>query len=101
MDRYEKAARKHQGLYVTVTYDLGRFCHGDLEYDAIIQKVAKKYGGSEFGSGGGLGGRDINFAFTEEKKANSFMKECTKVCKKYKLKVEFTPENLDRYFDVE
>lgn len=101
MDKYEKAAKKHQGLYVSVTYDLGRFCHGDIEYDIIIQKVAKKYGGAEFGSGGGFGGRDINFGFTEEKKALAFMKECTKVCKKYKLKVEYDTTPLDVYFDVE
>ena len=100
MDKFEKAARRHEGIYVTVTYDIDRFCHGDIEYDEIICKVSKKYGGDEFGSGGGFGGRDISFGFEKEKKGESFMKAVKKECIKYKLKLKFSTERLDDYYDV-
>jgi hypothetical protein len=101
MDKYGKAARRNEGLYVNVCYSLTRYLgEKDIDIDHELERIAKKYGGSEFGSGGGFGGRDVNFGFTETRKARLFQRVVKTWAKKIRLKVNFAETTLYEYFGI-
>lgn len=102
MNKFERAARKGRGVYITVTYYLTKKFEGYIDVDYELEKLAKKYKGSEFGSGCGFGGRDISYGFLENKQGKQFIAFATKLAKKLKIKVKFDkPVPLSDYFGVE
>jgi transposase len=99
MDKFEKAAKQHKGLYVEVAYNLNKYLQSE-DYDNLIERVAKKHNGSNFGSGAGFidQKRDISFGFVESKKANSFVNEVKKACKKVNLGIKVKTITLEKYY---
>lgn len=71
---------------VSVSYPLSIYLSSSRGYDKVISSCAKKYNLEEYGSGAGLGMRDMNFGGTK-KNAESFNKSITKLKKDIKVEI--------------
>jgi hypothetical protein len=66
---------------VTVTYQGLPGFGTKTDYDAKFEKIAKKHGGEELGSGYGSGGRDLDYGFPTKRRAQNFYDKVSKMRK--------------------
>ena len=100
MGKFETAAHKNQGMYVSVIYSLSKWFENH-DIDNALDKIARRYGGSDFGSGAGFGERDNSYGFTERKQANKFISGVKAYGKKVKIHIKFETTSLYEYFNIE